>query len=500
MRQCPAAIGSGVLCVLLAAIPTAGHAQDASTATPGLPGQPGETTLPGAPESRSSTPGGGEIGVKPSEEVATGLFDRANLLPDIGGARVNLANHGVTFGLSEASEVLGNPTGGVRQGAVYEGLTQFGVGIDTGKAGLWEGGTFNVSGFQIHGRGLSLNNLDNNLNTVSSIEAYRGTLLFELWYEQALFDSKLQVRVGQLAADQEFMVSQYANLFINHTFGWSTLASADLPSGGAAYPLAPPGVRLRWFPRDALTLLAAVLAGNPAGPGPFGSVPQSRDASGTAFRLNDGLFLIAEAQYAINQGEGATGKPGLYKFGGWYADTTFYDQRRNASGAALTAPLTSQLLGRNRSGDWSLYATADQLVWRKAGEKDGGIGVFARAMGVPGDRNLVNYYADAGVTWKGAIAGRASDTAGLAFGYAHISDTAAQLDVAIAAATATAYPVRRNETVLELTYQAQLAPWWQVQPTAQYVFNINGVVLDPNNPSRKVPDALVLGLRTQITF
>ena len=47
--------------------------------------------------------------------------------------------------------------------------------------------------------------------------------------------------MGQLAADQEFQVTQYGGLFINHTFGWSTLPSADLPSGGPAYPLATPG-------------------------------------------------------------------------------------------------------------------------------------------------------------------------------------------------------------------------------------------------------------------
>jgi porin len=464
-------------CIMALALPTAVRAEGA----PAAPGQSGEAIQPASSENHS----------------ATSLWERANLYPDPGGVRASLAENGLTFGLSEVSEVFGNPTGGVRQGAIYEGLTQLGLGLDTGKAGLWQGGTFNVGAFQIHGRGLSLNNLGNNLNTVSSIEAYRGTLLFELWYEQALFDKQLQIRVGQLAADQEFMISQYANLFLNHTFGWSTLPSSDLPSGGAAYPLATPGVRVRWFPRDDLTLLAAVLDGNPAGPGPAGSIPQFRDASGTAFRLNDGIVVIAEAQYAINQGDAATGLAGTYKVGGWYNSGTFADQGHNAADMPLSS---TQVPGRNRRGDWSLYAVADQLVWRKAGQKDGGIGVFGRIMGAPGDRNLVNFYVDAGVTWKGAIEVRDSDTAGLGVGYARISDTAAKLDSSIAAATGGFYPIRRSETVLELTYQAQIAPWLQVQPTAQYIFNPNGGVPDPNNATRRLPDAVVLGLRTQITF
>ncbi|HYZ61999.1 MAG TPA: carbohydrate porin, partial [Acetobacteraceae bacterium] len=164
------------------------------------------------PESRQSAPGG-QTGVKPEETSPTaGLWDRSNLFGDAGGLRSALNARGITIGLQETSEVLGNLSGGVRRTVVYEGLTQATLGVDLGKAIGLRGGTFNVSALQIHGRGLSLNALDNNLNTVSSIEALRGTLLFELWYEQALFDNKVAIRVGQMAADQEFIISKYAAL------------------------------------------------------------------------------------------------------------------------------------------------------------------------------------------------------------------------------------------------------------------------------------------------
>jgi len=460
---------------------------------------PGEQSEPAAPESRQSTPGG-QTGVKPGEETAKGFWDRANLFSDLGGLRTQLADRGITFGVTETSEVFGNPTGGVRRGVVYEGVTQFGVGLDAEKAFGLTGGTFNATGYQIHGRGLSVNDLGNNLNTVSSLEAPRGTLLFELWYEQVLLDKKLAIRVGQLAADQEFMISQYASLFLNHTFGWSTFPSADLPSGGPGYPLATPGARVSYVVRDDLTLLGAVFNGDPAGPGR--GLPQSRDPSGTAFRLRDGVFVIAEAQYGINQQDGAAGLPGTYKFGAWYNSQNFADQRRSSSGGSLADPAgTVTPGGRNRRGSYSLYAQGDQLVWRKAGgAKDGGMGVFVRVMGAPGDRNLVNFYADAGVTYKGAIAGRDSDTFGLGIAYARISDTASKLDSDTARFTGGLYPIRRHETVLELTYQAQLAPWWQLQPTAQYVFNPNGGVPNPQSPAKRLGDAAVFGLRTTVTF
>ncbi len=479
----------------LASVPTLAQT-GASPAAQAVPG-PSERIEPGAPESRQATPGG-ESGVKPSEEAAKGIWDRANLFGDPGGARTRLADLGITFGLTETSEVFGNPGGGVRQGVVYEGLTQFGVGLDAEKAFGLTGGTFNVTGYQIHGRGLSLNNLGNNLNTVSGLEAVRGTLLFELWYEQVLLDKKLAIRVGQLAADQEFMISQYSGLFLNHTFGWTTLPSADLPSGGPIYPLATPGVRVKYIPRDDTSLLAAVFNGDPAGPGRGFS--QARDPSGTAFRLRDGVFAIIEVQYGLNQADGATGLPGTYKFGAYYNSQNFADQRRNASGGSLADPSGTSAIGRNRRGNYSLYAVADQLVWRKPGTKGDGAGVFVRVMGAPGDRNLVNFYADAGVTYKGLIAGRDSDTVGLGVAYARISDTASQLDSDTARFTGGAYPIRRAETVLEATYQAQIAPWWQVQPTAQYLFNLNGGVPNPQNPAKRLEDAAAFGLRTTITF
>ncbi len=458
---------------------------------------PSERIEPAAPESRQATPGG-ESGVKPGEETAKGVWDRSNLFGDLGGVRSGLADRGITFGLTESSEVFGNATGGVRQGVIYEGLTQFGVGVDTEKAFGWKGGTFNATGYQIHGRGLSLNNLGNNLNTVSGLEALRGTLLFELWYEQVLFDKRLAVRVGQLAADQEFMISQYAGLFLNHTFGWSSLPSSDLPSSGPSFPLATPGVRVKYVPADNITLLGAVFNGDPAGPGR--GFPQDRDPSGTAFRLRDGVFAIAEVQYGTNQEEGATGLPGTYKFGAYYSTQNFADQRRNGAGVSLADPAGTAALGRNRRGSYSLYAVADQLVWRKEGTKDGGVGVFARVMGAPGDRNLVNFYADAGMTYKGLIGGRDSDTAGLGVAYTRISDTVSKLDSDTARFTGGAYPIRRNETVLEVTYQAQIAPWWQIQPSAQYLFNLNGGVPNPQNPAKRLGDAAVFGLRTTVTF
>src|SRR3954470_7846132 len=112
----------------------------------------------------------------------------------------------------------------------------------------WEGGAVHFNTFAIHGRGLSRYNL-NNILTASDIEALSTVRLSELWYEHRFFD-KIYIRAGQLAADQEFLTSKLAGLFINGTFGWSGITGVDLPSGGPAYPFASPGARLKLTPTE----------------------------------------------------------------------------------------------------------------------------------------------------------------------------------------------------------------------------------------------------------
>ncbi len=497
---------AGAICVAAAAslpaaaqtTPQAGPIGSSPGAEP-LPG-PSEAREPGAPASRSSSPTG-QTGTGTATPLgapgAGGLMTRDKLLGDPGGLRTRLGEIGLSAGLADAEEVFGNPTGGRRTGVVYEGVTEISLGIDTDKLFGLRGGTFNVSAFQFRGRGLGVNDVGALLPTSSAEQNVRGARLFELWYEQVFSDRKFAIRIGQQSADQEFLVSQLAGLFINSVFGFPTLPSLDLPSGGPAYPLATPGIRLKIIPNDRTAALLGVYNGDTAGPG-LGD-PQRRDASGTAFRLNDGVFVIGEIQYAINAGEHATGLPGTYKLGAWYNSQNFPDQRFRSNHLSLADPFTTAAV-RFRRNDYSVYAVADQTVWREAGVKDGGVGVFARVMGAPSDRNLIDVYAQGGVDYKGPFAGRGNDTVGLALSYAHISDRTTRLDRDRAAFADLPLPIRHSETLLELTYQAQLAPWWQIQPDFQYIFSPGAGIPDPAHPTRRIGDSAILGLRTNVSF
>jgi porin len=312
-----------------------------------------------------------------------------------------------------------------------------------------------------------------------------------------MLDGAVSLRVGQQAADLEFAVSEYAGVLINASFGWPTLAAVDLPSGGPAYPLATPGVRLRLEPRPEIAALLGVFSGDPA---PAGSGdPQVRNASGTSFTFNRGVFVIGELQYRLNADEGAPGLPGTYKIGAWYNSNRFADQRFDVDGLSLADPASSGV-PREHRGDWSVYAVADQLVWRKRGTKDQGIGIFARVVGARSDRNLVDFFVNAGATWKGAIPGREDDTAGIGVTYARTGSRARGLDRDVARFTGVPFPVRSSEAVLEVTYQAQVTSWLTLQPDFQYVFRPGGGIPDPNDPTGVIGDAAILGLRGVLVF
>ena len=102
--------------------------------------------------------------------------------------------------------VLGNPTGGRRQGAVDGGLFSFAVGVDLGRLAGPKGTTDDVSVFQIHGGpGVSARDIGN-FDVVSGLENERDSGLCEAWIRQALGDA-FDVRAGRMSADEEFLIA-----------------------------------------------------------------------------------------------------------------------------------------------------------------------------------------------------------------------------------------------------------------------------------------------------
>ena len=439
-----------------------------------------------------------------------GDLKRTNfLLGDLFGLRTFLSKYGISLAAQETSEMLGNPVGGIQKGAQYDGLTQLVLQVNTQRAFGLYGGLFNVSALQIHGQNFSADNLGT-IQTASGIEADRAIRLWELWYDQKfLEEDRLDIKVGQQSVDQEFMVSTNALYFVNTMFGWPALPSYNMPGGGPAYPLSALGVRLRYRPIDSINVLLGVFNGSPTSNNT--GDPQKQNSSGTSFALGGGRLIMAEVQYAypalgsmVYPGESAP-LARTYRLGAWYDTESFADQRYDSNGLSLANPASNGVPANHR-GDFSLYAVADQMLWRNQDDPNNTLSGFLRVMGTPqNDRNFIRYSANAGFVYHEPFRNRADDTFGVGMGYVKVGSNVSGLDRDAANVAAIVDPgslniVRHTETYVETTYQYQLRPWWQLQPDVQYVFNPGGGIVNPNEPTRRVGNELVLGLRTNILF
>jgi porin len=471
-----------------------------------LAAQPAAASPP--PVSTAISAEEGTDGTRVSPGFLSDLQRSNYFLGDMFGLRSTLSKYGISIALQETSEVLGNVTGGVHRGAAYDGLTQAVLQLDTQRAFGLHGGVFNISALQIHGRNLSADNLAS-LQTASGIEADRATRLWELWYDQKfLADDRLDIKVGLQSADQEFIVNPNGAYFVNTMFGWPVVPSYDLPGGGPAYPLSAPAVRVRYRPINSIAVLVGVFNGSPASNN--NGDAQKVNASGTNFPVNQGPMVFAEVQYTYpalgGMEEPGAGAPlgGTYRLGVWYNKEKFDDQRFDVNGLPLASP-DSNGIPLQHHGNTSIYAVADQMVWRQADNPNRSVSVFGRVMGTPqGDRNLVDFSANGGVVYHMPFVSRPDDTVAIGGGYVHVSPrvTAADRDaaaVALASGTPGYAPIRSSETFLEATYQYQVRPWWQLQPDVQYVFRPGGSVVNPNTGNR-VKNELVLGMRTNILF
>lgn len=425
------------------------------------------------------------------------------LLGDMGGLRPALAKYGVTLSVIENAETFGNLTGGVRQGFEVNGLTIAAVRVDAQKAFGLIGGAFNVSGLQIWGGNLSATDLLN-LQTVTGIEAPVGIRLWELWYLQK-FGDKFDIKIGEQSIDQEFIISDSSAVFLNATMGWPALPTVDLPAGGPIYPLAGLGVRGRAQVTDAVTVLAALLNGSPI-PRNSPDTPAS-NPHGVSFPLNTGVLAIAELQFALPGSVGsakAKGQgplPGTYKIGAWYDSYGFSDQQYDTIGLPLASP-NSNGVPASHHGDLSIYGVMDQTIWRSNDASKRKLNVFIRPMFTPFQhRNLVSFSIDAGLTLYGPLPKRDDDTFAVGVSVARASSGASGYDRQLQFYQPAVYtPVRSAETFVEATYQLQVTPWWQIQPDVQYIINPGAGIADPNDPTQKLKNELVVGLRTNVTF
>jgi porin len=391
--------------------------------------------------------------------------DDGGLFKTIGLAPSWLEDRGISLGGNYTAEILGNVRGGIHTGAAFNGLLHFGLEIEAEKAVGWQGATLHAEVIHPHGNSLTERYVGD-FGVVSNLDSYDSLRLYEAWLEQNFFDDRFSLRVGFLAADTEFAVVDAAGLFVSSDFGVPAAQSANFPM--SCYPFSTLGVRLRIEPAPGWSVMFAAYDGNPA-PGVLSDPTPGAAASNEfnhwnthfALRQDEGAMLFAEVGWHV-EGEDTKDAPAplamSIKLGGGYHTDRFTD---------LDHPDE-----RGKSGNFNLYAIVERELWREPGTKGDGLTAFARGVFAPENRNFLRHSAEAGLVYRGLAQSDARDSLGLAVAWLGVSREA------------------RDEFTVELTYQHAITDWWSVQPDMQWIIN----------PGGNSDNALVIGLRTTVTF
>lgn len=191
------------------------------------------------------------------------------------------------------------------------------------------------------------------------------------------------------------------------------------------------------------------------------------DPRGTQIRLDkgDGTLAVVEFGY-MPQGEEETESVSKTAIGGWR-----YSSR-----------IATDIQGNPLQGvDQGLYVLAERTLYAESGHSGQGLAGFARIGVVNKDAYQADWSGSMGLNYQGLFEGRDEDAFGIAVSTSHASDKYRILNGS-----------KSFETVIELTYRAQLLPWLSMQPVVQRIFN--------PNMDAAVPDALVAGVRLEVAL
>jgi porin len=276
--------------------------------------------------------------------------------------------------------------------------------------------------------------------------------LVEVIFEWSSLDNRMNVMAGKIDAARYFDASEYANYEVTQFVNGALVNNLTIPLPDCGL-----GVVLAANLTDSWSIAAGVV-----------DAEADRQATGfrTTFDGDDYFFYALETTITSELDSPSGPLPGNYRFGLWY------DPQPKAHS-------DSEMEYRD---DVGFYTSIDQMLFRESDDPENsqGLGLFARYGYADAKRNDIGSFWSLGVQYQGLPEGRDDDVLGLGFAQSVFSNAA---NITFTA---------DHESVLELYYSAQIAPWIAVSPSVQYLSHPGG--------NRAVNDALVVGVRAQITF
>ncbi len=408
-----------------------------------------------------------------------------HLITQLDPLRQQLSNYGVTLLVDWVSEVLGNPTGGVKQGATYAGQVGFEADIDWNKlAGIPGLTTHTVI---VNREGSNDGTLaGDNLNQTQEIYGAGGDTAIHLVYayaEESLVGGRVDIAVGRMPELNDFSASPLYCNFMNNSLCGNPKALPENDIGISSYPDAVWAGRVRVRPTPDTYIQAGIYETNQ------GLYSYTNFRTGFKFDGSQDSGVTLPIELAYEPVIGPNRLPGHYKIG-FAHDTSDYNKYLTTPTAVLSG--TGAHTGQKEEW-WALF---DQMVLRTGpGATDGLVILGGYTHGNPEFSDYANQVFLGALLhnfWKA----RPLDTIGVLFNYANVSGQLGKeqaLDIAYGLPIANgATGIQTHQELIELNYDIHVFRGVNFEPVFQYYWRVNG--------QSNIPDAAFLGFKSHISF
>lgn len=388
------------------------------------------------------------------------LTERSTLIGDLGGARQQAANSGVTLdgGLTQVTQ--GVVSGGIDTGWEYMGRGDLTLNLDTAKMDLWPGGLLTVMGEGNFGDPLTAKTgslLGTNANDLFP-EVDDSFVLPNVTYTQFL-SPQFGIAFGKFATISETSgdMNEFAHGTGKHGF-LNPLLNFD-PVLALTVPYSTLGILGIWLPTKELAITVGAVDSH--------GVPNK---AGLDELWEDGATFISEARYTTN----LSNKLGHQLIGGSYSTSNYVDLDTRT--ASLIFP---GIPSQEADNSWSVYWNMDQYFYQPDPAVNRGVGIFARLGLSDGEANPIEDFASIGIGGKGMFANRLNDSCG--FGYFHASSAESRITDQFGFEDAQGF---------EAYYNIAITPAIELTPDIQWI-----------QPSQKrVDESWLTGVRLHTAF
>lgn len=480
MRVCPR-----IAFVVLAFFPGLVHAE------------PEAASQPAEPEVATTQPMSMPSIIQTLPDYTGDIWTSKYLTGDWGGARTELARHGILFDFDLTQNAMDIAHGGknTKGGFEYGGSADYTLRLDTARMGLWPGGLITLHGETQFGTSVNKNTgsfMPPNFKSLFPVPGDPGvTTLSEFYIMQALSE-KIVVAAGKMdltsLGDRNAFAgdAKHTTQFMNTAFNVNPILFAAAP-----YTAMAAGVIL--IPTDWLQVSTLVSDNDPDG-------AATMTGFNTAFHGRNWATVMQEYDVTIKPFD----QVGHQRFGWFWTSKDFTefesDSRVQLPGGRvglprfgrgrIPKPLRRLRLGNTildlkdpdkRPDNWGLYYNFDQYLYSEAQDPTQGFGLFGRFGLAPTKGNPFQEFYSIGVGGKGSIPNRDYDTWGLGY---YCTRTENNFGSMLGIST---------EQGVELYYRIEVTPWFHVSPDFQ-------IVADPMDGFGGRETAIVCGVRGEISL